>query len=213
MTWLLVLTGVLAALWLLSRIRLGVGAEYRAEGPRVWLRAGPLRIGIFPLKKKKPGKKKDGKKEAKKPAPGGEKPGPGLSERVGGALEYAKALLPVVLEAAGQFRRKLRVDSLALEVTVGAADPARAAIRYGQANGALAAAWAALNEAFDLRDGHAWARVDFDAEETRVYALAALSLRLGQLAWLGIYFGCRTLRAFLRVRSRRKQEQQQRKAA
>ena len=213
MTWLLVLAGVLAALWLLGRIRLGVGAEYRAEGLRVWLRAGPLQIGIFPLKKKQPEKKKDGKKGAKKPAPGGEEPQPGLPERVGGALEYAKALLPVALEAAGQFRRKLRVDSLALEVTVGAEDPATAAIRYGQANGALAAAWAALNEAFDLRDGHAWVRVDFDAGETRVYALAALSLRLGQVTWLGIYFGCRTLRAFLRVRSRRKQEQQQRKAA
>ena len=78
---------------------------------------------------------------------------------------------------------------------------------------ALAVLWGTLNEAFDLRDGQASAAVDFDARETTVYALAALSLKLGQIARLGIYFGFRALRAFLRVRSRRKQEQKQRKAA
>ena len=210
MTWLVVLAGVLALLWLLGQLRLGGGAEYRAEGLRVWLRAGPLRIGVFPLKKK--GKKKSGGRE-KKPAPKPEKPEPDLQERAGGALEYARALLPILLEAAGQFRRRLRVDRLSLVVTVGAKDPADAAIQYGQANGALAVLWAALNEAFDLREGSACARVDFDARETTIYALASLSLKLGQLVRLGIYFGCRALRAFLRVRSRRKLEQQQRKAA
>lgn len=210
MTWLYILVGVLAALWLLGQIRLGVGAEYRAQGPRVWLRAGPVQVDVYPLKKKE---KKAIKGQKKEPAPQPETPRPDWSGRAGGALEYAQALLPVLLEAAGQFRRRLRVDNLALEVTVGAEDPGDAAIRYGQANGALAVLWGTLNEAFELREGHAWARVDFDARKTTVYALAALSLKLGQIARLGIYFGCRALGAFLRVRSRRKQEQKQRKAA
>ena len=208
MKWLLVLAVVLVLLWLVGQLRLGVGAEDRAEGLRVWLRTGPLRIGVFPLKKKK----KPGKKARKeKPAP--EKPEPQPQEQAGGALEYAKALLPILLEAAGQFRRRLRVDKLRLKVTVGMDDPADAAMRYGQVSGALAVLWGTLNEAFDLRDGQASAAVDFDARETTVYALAALSLKLGQIARLGIYFGFRALRAFLRVRSRRKQEQKQRKAA
>ena len=118
-----------------------------------------------------------------------------------------------LLEAAGQVRRKIRVDKLRLKVTVGAEDPADAAMRYGRVNGALGALWGTLNEAFDLRDGRASAVVDFDARTITVYALASLSLKVGQMVWLGLYFGCRALRAFLRVRGRRKQEQQQRKAA
>ena len=70
-----------------------------------------------------------------------------------------------------------------------------------------------MTETFDLKDGNAAAKVDFDTRETTVYALAVLSLKLGQIVWLGLYFGCKALRTFLRVRGRRKQEQQQRKAA
>lgn len=207
---LLILLLVLAVFWLLGQIRLGVGAEYRAEGLRVWLRAAAWNIQVFPQKKKKRTKPSRPPKQEK---PRAEVPKPGLAEQVGGALDYAQALLPILLEAAGQFRRKIRVDKLRLKVTVGAADPADAAMRYGQANGALGALWGPLNETFDLKDGKAVAQVDFDARETTVYGLAVLSLKLGQIVWLGLYFGCRSLRTFLRVRGRRKQEQQQRKAA
>lgn len=208
---LLILLLVLVVFWLLGQIRLGVGAEYRAEGLRVWLRAAAWNIQVFPLKPKKRTKPSGPPKQAKPKKE--DVPKLSWTEQVGGALDYAQALLPILLEAAGQFRRKIRVDKLRIKVTVGAADPADAAMRYGRANGALGALWGTLNEIFDLKDGKALAQVDFDARETTVYALTALSLKLGQIVWLGLYFGCRALRAFLRVHSRRKQEQQQRKAA
>ena len=213
---LLILIILLAVFWLLGQIRLGVGAEYRAEGLRVWLRVGLWSIPVFPLKPKKRKKNSPPQPSSpgpEQPKPKREPPTPNWSEQIGGALEYGKALLPILLEAAGQFRRKIRLDKLRVKVTVGAADPADAAMRYGQANGALGALWGTLNEVFDLRDGEASAVVDFDAREITVYALAALSLKLGQIVWLGLYFGCMALRAFLRVRGQRKQEQQQRKAA
>lgn len=213
---LLILIILLAVFWLLGQIRLGVVAEYRAEGLRVWLRVGLWSIPVFPLKPKKRKKNSPPQPSSagpEQPKPKREPPTPNWSEQIGGALEYGKALLPILLEAAGQFRRKIRLDKLRVKVTVGAADPADAAMRYGQANGALGALWGTLNEVFDLRDGEASAVVDFDAREITVYALAALSLKLGQIVWLGLYFGCRALRAFLRVRGQRKQEQQQRKAA
>lgn len=207
---LLILVILLAVFWLLGQIRLGVGAEYRAEGLWVWLRAAAWKIQVYPLKKKK-AKKQSRPPETPKAK---EEPAkPDLAEQAGGALEYIQALLPILLEAAGQVRRKIRVDKLRLKVTVGAEDPADAALRYGRVNGALGALWGTLNEAFDLRDGRASAVVDFDAQTITVYALASLSLKVGQMVWLGLYFGCRALRAFLRVRGRRKQEQQQRKAA
>ena len=57
MKWLLIPAAVLAALWLLGQLRLGAGGEYAGEGLRVWLRAGPLGISVFPRKKKKKEKK------------------------------------------------------------------------------------------------------------------------------------------------------------
>ena len=49
--WILLLAA--AVFWLLGQIRLGVGAEYRAEGLRVWLRTAAWNIQVFPRKKKR----------------------------------------------------------------------------------------------------------------------------------------------------------------
>ena len=48
-------------------------------------------------------------------------------EKIGGALDYARSLLPVALEAAEHVYGKLRMDKLELLLTVGAKDPADAA--------------------------------------------------------------------------------------
>ena len=205
---------VLAALFLVGQIRVGGLAEYSAEGFRAWVRAGALKIRVFPLNKKdKPARKKE--KKAKPPKKKEEAPPPPkpLAEKAGGALDYARTLLPVALDAVGTMYGKLRMDTLELELTVGAADPADAAMRYGQASAALGALWEPLTRAFHVKDGRARVRVDFEAGEMTVYGLASLSIKIGQILWLSVYFGCKALRGFLAVRGRQKQKQQQRKAA
>ena len=205
---------VLAVLFLIGQIRVGGLAEYSAQGFRAWVRAGALKIQVFPLNKKdKPARKKE--KKAKPPKKKEEAPPPPkpLAEKAGGALDYARALLPVALDAVGTMYGKLRMDTLELELTVGAADPADAAMRYGQASAALGALWEPLTRAFHVKDGRARVRVDFEAGEMTVYGLASLSIKIGQILWLSVYFGCKALRGFLAVRGRQKQKQQQRKAA
>lgn len=204
----------LAVLVLLGQVRIGGLAEYGAGGFLAWARLGKLRVQVFPLKRKdKPDKKQE--KKAKPPGEKPEKPGEPvpLTEKAGGALDYARTLLPVALDAAGSLYGKIRMDLLELELTVGAANPADAAMRYGQASAALGALWEPLTRAFHVKDGHARVRVDLDAGGMRVYGRASLSLKLGQVLWLGLYFGCRALRGLLAVRRRRKQKQQKRKAA
>ena len=207
-----VLLIVLAVLFLIGQIRVGGLAEYSAEGFLAWVRLGKLHIKVFPMKKKdkpakkrveKPSEEKSGKPEAEVP----------LSEKAGGALDYAQTLLPVALDAVGSMYSKIRMDTLELELTVGAADPADAAMRYGQASAALGALWEPLTRAFHVKDGRARVRVDFEAGEMTVYGLASLSIKIGQILWLGVYFGCKALWGFLAVRGRQKQKQQQRKAA
>lgn len=209
-----VLLIVLAVLFLIGQIRVGGLAEYSAGGFLAWVRLGKLHIQAFPLKKKDKPAQKQAKKakppKEKKEKPKAEAP---LTEKAGGALDYARTLLPVALDAVGSMYSKIRMDTLELELTVGAADPADAAMRYGQASAALGALWEPLTRAFHVKDGRARARVDFDAQEMTVYARASLSLKIGQILWLGLYFGCKALWGFLAVRRRQKQKQQERKAA
>ena len=141
------------------------------------------------------------------------KPSQPLAQRIGGALDYARALLPIALEAGVLVRRKLRVDKLEVELTVSGPDPARAALNYGRASAALGAAWGALLAAFDVKEGRGRVVPDLESGESRAYALASLSLTLGQLLRLGIYFGIKALRALLAVRRARRGEKLHRKAA
>ena len=205
--------------FLLGHIRLGGSVRYSRDGPEVTARFGPIRLKLFPRgpkkktgekkpkKPKKPKKKKEKKpKEPKEPAP--------LPERIGGALEYAKALLPPVLDLVKRFPGMLRVDRLEMELTAGSPDPADAAMIYGAAQAALGALWYPITENLKVKDGHAWVKVDFNAGQMLLYLQAEITLRLGDLMRAGISFGIRALMAFFRVRNEhRNRSKQNRKAA
>lgn len=205
---------VLLVLFLIGQIRVGIRAAYDADGLNLRARLGQIKLTVFPRsKKEKKAKKEKAKQEsACKDETVQQKEIP-LSEKVGGALEYAKALLPIALEAAAQFKRRLRVDMLRLVLIVGGEDPADAAMLYGQANMIVGAFWYPLTEAFNVKDGNAKVRLDFNAAGTTIVAEAALSLKISQILWLGIHFGVKALRSFLRVHGEQKKLKQTGKAA
>ena len=210
-----ILAVVVLVLLLMGQIRVGGRAEFNAEGFFLWIRLGRFRIKLLPAKPKgeeKPPKPRKPKKEKRK-KPKEEKPSVPLPEKIGGALEYAQALLPVVLEAAGGLWRGFTIDTLDLELTAGSPDPADAAMLYGSANAALGALWYPLTRTFHVKDGTARVKLDFDASGMTVYALASFSLKLGQLVWIGLRAGIRALIRALAARRRLKLKRQQRKAA
>ena len=123
----LILGAVLLALGALLRlVRLGALAEYSAAGLRLKLKVGPLRLMLYPRKPKQPRRKagKSSRREKKRE----ERPQPELG---GGPLALVKRFLPLIAEAAGRFRRKLRIDVFQLEVTAAAPDPTAAALCFG----------------------------------------------------------------------------------
>ena len=210
-----ILAVVVLILLLIGQVRVGGRAEFNVDGFFLWVRLGKIRIKILPMKPKeekepeKPKKPKEQKpKKSKK-----EKPPTPLPEKIGGALEYAKALLPVALEAAGGMLRGLRVDTLELELTAGSSDPADAAMLYGQANAALGALWYPLTTAFKVKDGSARVNLDFNAPGMTVYGTAALSIKIGTVVWIGLRAGFKALFGALAARKRLKLKRQQRKAA
>ena len=200
-----VLALVLLVLFLLGQLRIGVRGAYTADGLTAGARIGPVRIQLYPLKK---GKKPHKQKKAPKPQKG--RMGP--EKKSGGGAKPLLKLLPLALEAAEQFRRKLQVDVLYLEVTAGAPDPADAAMIYGRTNAALGAAWQPLNAAFHIKDGRAVVRVAFDREQTTVYGTLAMSIKLGQALWLVLYFGGRVLLGLLRARKEEKNNSAERRS-
>ena len=210
-----ILAVVVLVLLLMGQIRVGGRAEFNAEGFFLWIRLGRFRIKLLPAKPKgeeKPPKPRKPKKEKRK-KPKEEKPSVPLPEKIGGALEYAQALLPVALEAAGGMWSGLRVDTLCLELTAGAADPADAANLYGQANAALGALWYPLIRMFHVKDGAAQVKLDFNAPGMTVYGTAALSIKIGTVMWIGLRVGCKALFGILAARKRLKIKRRQRKAA
>ena len=206
---LIVAAVILVLLFLVGLIPLGGGGKYDSGGAKLWLRLGPVRVTLLPRKpKKKKPKQKKTKPEPDQPKqaqPEKQKP------TLGGSLAYAKALLPLALECARRVWGAIYLNTLYLELQVGAEDPGEAAMAYGRANAALGAIWTPLVRAFHVKDGHARVDLDFDRTEPALYARAELSIRLGQALRLGLYFGLKALREILRVKNEKKQ--QQRKAA
>lgn len=211
-----ILAAVALVLFLIGQVRVGCQAQFSVEGFFLWVKLGRFRIKILPGKpkeEKKPPKPKKPKKQKEPKKPKKEKPPTPLPEKVGGALEYAQALLPVALEAAKGMWRSFRIDTLELELTVGSSDPADTAMLYGRAHAALGALWYPLINAFHVKDGRARVNLDFDARSMTVYAFAVFSLKLGNIVWIGLRAGWNALFGILAARKRLKLKRRQRKAA
>ena len=110
----------------------------------------------------------------------------------------------MLLDAVKYFTHKLRVDTLHMVLIAGSSDPADAASLYGKASAALGALWQPLVAAFDVKDGYARVDIDFDAPKMTLCATAALSIKIGQVLWLAVYFGIRAVGCFLKERRRQK---------
>ena len=205
MTVWIVLGAIVAALVLLFLIRVGGTVEYSRSGTLVHLRAGALRIQVYPPKpKKKSGEKKP--KRAKKSAKPQKEEQP--EPKPGGQLDTLKAMLPLVADAAGQLWRKVRVDRLLLDVTAAAPDPAMAALSFGGVNAAIGMIWPLLENNFNIGDRRIRMKVDFNLTEPEAYLYASFSLRVGQAVTLALRLGIR----FLKLWSGRNQEQTKKEA-
>lgn len=196
MTALIVIGGILLLLLLLSLLRVGGSAEYSEAGAVVRARVGALRFQVYPAKReKKPKKEKKSKEEPKK-------------EPKGGPVEQVKTYLPLICRAAGELKRKIRVDTLVLHFTAAASDPAMAAISFGGANALLGMFWPVLEQNFNIRDHDLGAALDFQAQRPAVYVYGAFSARVGQLVSFAVRFGI----PFLKLSQTQKPNEKQKEA-
>ena len=197
-------------LFLLAILPLGASVIYDEDGVVVRVVAGPLKIKVFPLKKKP---KKDKTKKEKKPkkqkkaaeqsaestAPAEQKK-PAPKQKKGGSLLDFLPLVKIALELLNDFRRKLRVDHLKLHLTMAADDPCDLAINYGRMNASLAGLIAQLERVFVIKKRDVHIDCDFTASQNVIFARLDLTITLGRILCIAVYHGVRALMTFLKIK-------------
>ena len=193
----------LLILFLLAILPLGASVLYDEDGPRVRIVAGPVKIQVFPMKKK--AKKDKPKKEAKKKPAKAEKPAkkPAPKPESGGSWTDFLPLVRIALDLLNDLRRKLRVNELKLHLTMAGDDPCDLAVNYGRMNASLAALIAQLERFLVIKKRDVHINCDFAASETVILARLDLTITLGRILSIAAVYGVRGLKTFLNIKKQR----------
>ena len=196
-------------LLVLAILPLGVHVRYNDAGFLLRVIAGPVKITVFPRKKKPKKQKTKQKKQkaGKRPEstdsgdtpPQPPKPVPEPKEK-GGSLTRFLPLVKLGLKFLGDFRRKLRVDNLFLRLILAGDDPCNLAVNYGRAWAAVGNLMPQLERLFVIKKRDIQVECDFTAEEISVIAHVDITITLGRLLTLAVVYGIRVLFEFLSMK-------------
>lgn len=170
----LILAAIAAILFLVSLIRIGAQVKYSPGELALWVKVGPVRRAILPHKEKKRTSKKK---------QGAEKTEPRTNDLPG----QIRRALPLITEAAGRLKRKIRLDRVYLDVSVGTSDPASAALAFGGVNAAVGMIWPLVEQNFNVKDRRIRTQVDFSASSTDIWLDGAATLTVGQALALAFW--------------------------
>lgn len=216
MGWLIAL-GILV---LLAILPLCVSVIYDDQGPLVRLYLGPVRLKLYPKKKKEltekqiqrneeKAKAKKLAKEQKKAKKAEEKKAQKgrVSAKVakkGGSFTDFLPLVKMGIDFLGDFRRKLRVKVLNMKLIMAGGDPCDLAVNYGKAWAALGNLMPYLDRIFVIKKRDLEVECDFTADKTLIYARLDISITLGRLVKLVVYHGVKILVKYLKISNQRK---------
>lgn len=192
----------------LALLPVGAAARYDAGGPWVALCLGPVKLPLYPLKRRR-SKPKKAEKKPKKPSKKQKKqqeaaPKPSGGLLSGGSVQDFLPLVRLGLDFAGSFFRRLRVDELTLHVRFGGADdPAKAAVNYGRAWALIGSVLPPLRQALNIRRENVSASCDFTQDRMEVYAQLQARIALGAAVAITLRCGGLALRQILLLRKKR----------
>ena len=199
-------------LFLLGILPVGVSVIYDEDGALVRLIAGPLKIQLFPMRKKSKGEKKE-KKPKKKANPEGTSKKQRAAnttepaekkKKSGGPITDFLPLVNVVLKFLDGFRRKLRVNVLELKLIMAADDPCDLAVNYGRAWAAVGNLLPRLERVFVIQKREIEVECDFTADKTKVLARLDLSITLGRILGLVLVLLGRAIVQLIKIVIKRK---------
>ena len=198
-----------AIVLILAVLPLGVRVRYNSAGLILRVIAGPLKITVFP-RKKKPKKQKVKQKKPKEeqnaePSASEDKPPqppeaqPEQKEK-GGSIARFLPFIKLGLKFLGDFRRKLRLDNLYVRLILAGDDPCDLAVNYGRTWAAVGNLMPQLERLFVIKKRDIQVECDFTASETCVVAHLDITITLGRLLALALVYGVRVLIEFLSMK-------------
>lgn len=196
----------LGILVLLAILPLGAAVRYNDAGFSLKVVAGPIRIPILPAKKKDPEEKKE-KKQAEKKQKTKAAPAKKQEEKPkekGGPITDFLPLVKTALELLNSFRKKLRINHLELKLIMAGDDPCDLAINYGRANAAMGNLLPLLEQCFVIKKRDIEIECDFESSQTLIIAGADVTITLGWLLGILVFYGVRAVKQFLKINNKRK---------
>lgn len=194
----------LAVLTILAWLPLGATARYNADGFSLKVIAGPLRIGILPAKPKEEKKEKPKKEKKKQDASVQKKVQPAEKQEKGGPITDFLPIVQTVLDLLNAFRKKLRINHLEMKLIMAADDPCDLAVNYGKAWAALGNLMPLLERCFVIKKRDLEVECDFESSQTVIIARVDLTITLGRLLGILVWYGVRALKQFITIQNKRK---------
>ena len=194
----------LAILVILAWLPLGATVRYNDQGLLLKIIAGPARIQLLPkqAKSEKKEKPKKEKKPAKRSAAPQKKDRPEDAEK-GGPITDFLPLVKTALDLLNAFRKKLRINHLYLKLIMAADDPCDLAVNYGRANAAMGNLLPRLERCFVIKKRDIQIECDFEAGESVILARADLTITLGRLLGILVWYGVKALKQYLSIQKKR----------
>ena len=190
---------VLALLILILPV--GVDVSWLSRRFLLRVKAGPVRVQLFPPKAKKPKKPKEKREKQPKAAKGHE------TEKEKLTPDDIVELSKLAMGALGRFRQCLSVDLLMLHLTAAAEDPYDAVMLYGRVNAALGTLRAPVQRLLKIRSEDIQTAVDFDRSVPAIDARLVATIQIWEILYIGICAGLAFLRWWLKRKKRRKVKQ------
>ena len=200
MGWLIALAVLIVLAWL----PLGATARYNSDGISLKIIAGPLRIGVLPKKPKEDKKGKPKKQKPKKAPPANKQAQPAAQKEKGGPITDFLSIVQTVLDLLNAFRKKLRINHLEMKLIMAADDPCDLAVNYGKAWAALGNLMPLLEKCFVIKKRDLEVECDFESSQTVIIARVDLTITLGRLLGILVWYGVRALKQFISIQNKRK---------
>lgn len=196
-------------LLVLAWLPLGIRVSYGEAGFEAQVIAGPVKVTLFPRKKRKKKPKtadssektteETTKASSEKKRPKTETTGkdePGMQS--GGSLERFVPWIRLALDFLGALQRKIRLDNLYLHVVLAGDDPCDLAVNYGRAWAVVGDLLPKLERVFVIGKRDIQVNCDFAAEKITVAARGDMTITLGRTLCLGMIYGIRALKIILK---------------
>lgn len=186
---------IIAALILVGFLPVGILAKYDDGGSALKLSIGPLLFSVSSSSRRKKSNPKNKRSTDNNESVSAESD----EKRSKGSLSDFIAVSKFVFEILSDFRRKLRINDLQLQLVLAGDDPCDLSVHYGQTWAALGSLIPQVERLFVIKNRNIEVQCDYLSDTTRVRARIHITITVARLLFMICYHGVRGLRKYYKL--------------